>query len=80
MENTYFVIIYAIYNDGKAPKKAIYDASDRQDAINIFHRNMATYGEDPTVEHALVQAQGVDGMMIRQETTLPKPVETPVEE
>lgn len=78
----YFVVVYATYNDGKPKKKAIYDATDKQDAINQFHGYMNTYGKDTTVEHALVQAQGSDGMMIRQETTLPKPkpVETPVEE
>lgn len=71
---TYFVIVYAIYNDGKPAKKAIYDASDKQDAINMFHGYMSTYGKDATVSHALVQAQDSNGLLIRQET-YDKPVE-----
>lgn len=74
----FLVIVYATYNDGKPQKKAIYDASDKQEAINLFHGYMSTYGKDATVAHALVQAQDSNGMLIRQET-YDKPVE-PVEE
>lgn len=80
METMYFVIIYATYNDGKAPKKAIYDAKDHQDAINQFHGYMSTYGKDMTVAHALVQAQDSNGVLIRQEIYDKPVVEQVVEE
>ena len=78
MENLYFVTVYAVYNDGKSAKKAIYDARDKNDAVNQFHRNLSTYGEDPTCRIALVQIQDILNTYNRSETTLPK--EAPVKE
>lgn len=63
----YFVIVYAIFNDGRDPKKAIYDAENEQDAKNQFHGYLSTYGRDESVDIALVQAQNLRGSFMRSE-------------
>lgn len=57
----YYVILLATYNNGTAPKKAIYEYDTEADAVANFHSYMGTYMKDATVHHVCVMAINDEG-------------------
>jgi len=63
----YYVILLAVYNNGTADKKAIYECETEADAVASFHSYMGSFMKDTTVKHLNVMAINNNGGIYQNE-------------
>lgn len=63
----YLVILYVVFTDGSADKKAIYDAKTQDEAVQMFYKYMGQYTNGDNVESVNVEAKDSVGTIYKND-------------